>query len=157
MINNRKRLCIASDTGVCESILVEANDAKQTFIDAIDDKTVDTILFRRPFVTIFSGKTRKNVNFSSLKIKHMAISKEKANGFLVMYGMENGLKVLDALKEEKRISISVIRKLNPNSLFDNQNEWEMSSVDEGEDFNVTTLRNVISGEVEIVVHTMKGE
>lgn len=151
MINLLKRIRIASEKGHCISVKIDPKNTTQEFLDAIDDEAIDTILFRDWYFTLIKGNERREGNLSYLKLWHHGISREKAERFLDLYGMIHCLDAIKALREDAKISLSVIRKLNPPKLFNPIKDWMGIASDYGEDFSVTTFRNKISDEVEIVV------
>ena len=153
MLNILKRLRRASESGSCVSEMITPDLANTIFLDALDDDNIDMILFGDWFITIITGLKRLIVKFSSLKIKHFEVTKEKAEGFFGLYGAENCLEALRSYKEGKKISLSVVRKLSQiASLFSNPLEWELVATDESENFSVTTFRNKSTDEYEIVIY-----
>ena len=151
MINFLKRIRMASEKGSCISVKIDPKNITQEFLDAIDDETVDTILFRDWYFTLIRGNERREGNLSYLKLMHHTISREKAERFLDLYGMSNCIDALKSSKEDAKISLSVIRRINPSKLFNLVKNWDRIAADFGEDFSVTTFRNKISDEVELVV------
>lgn len=157
MINTLKRLRVASEKGHCTSEMIAPELANTVFTDALFDKKTDTILFGSWFIIIFQGKLRKIVKFSSLKIKHLKLDREKAESFSEIYGIEESFEKVMALGSDN-IFLSVTRKLSLRDIFRKPSEWVHVSTDACESFNISTFRNNNTDEIEIVINKFtKGE
>lgn len=158
MLNTLKRLRVASETGQCVSEMIAPELANKVFTDALFDKTTDTILFGSWFITIFQGKFRKLVKFSSLKIRHLKLDREKAERFSEIYGIEGSFEKINTLGEGKNIFLSVARKFSHKDIFSKPKEWLHVFTEQCESFNVSAFRNSNTDNIEVVIHKFnKGE